>query len=132
VSDSLNEDEFRSALNLDAADRYEYFIRRVAGWGETWTLQGRGGVVSAEDQDGSMLVPLWPHELYAERCAVRDWADARPQKILLGDLLDTWVPRMERQHIKLAVFPLRDGPCAQVDAADVAEDLRAQRAKMED
>ena len=66
------------------------------------------------------------------RCAVRDWADARAEKIPLSELLDTWVPRMEREHMKFAVFPLRDGPCAQVDAADVAEDLRAQRTKMED
>jgi len=119
-------------LNLDAADRYEHFIRKVAGWGESWTLRGRGGFVSAWDQDGGTLLPIWPHESYAQRCAVRDWADARAEKIPLSELLDTWVPRMEREHMKFAVFPLRDGPCAQVDAADVAEDLRAQRAKMED
>jgi hypothetical protein len=132
VSYSPSESEFRSALNLDAADRYEHFIRKVAGWGESWTLRGRGGIVSASDQDGGTLLPIWPHELYAQRCAVRDWADARAEKIPLSELLDTWVPRMEREHMKFAVFPLRDGPCAQVDAADVAEDLRAQRTKMED
>jgi len=132
VSYSPSESEFRSVLNLDAADRYEHFIETVAAWGESWTLRGRGGFVSAEDQDGATLLPIWPHELFAQRCAVRDWADAKPEKILLAELLDTWVPRMEREHIKFAVFPLRDGPCALVDAAGVAEDLRAQRAKMED
>ena len=127
-----SEDEFRSAVNLDAADRYEHFLRKVSAWGEAWTLRGRGGVVAADDQDGGTLLPIWPHDSYAQRCAVRDWADAKPMKIPLSELLDTWVPRMEREHMKFAVFPLRDGACAQVEAAAVAEDLRAQREKMAD
>lgn len=132
MSYSPSEDEFRSVLNLDGADRYEHFIQKVAGAGESWTLKGRGGFVSAEDHEGSVLLPIWPHELYAQRCAVRDWADARPERIALGTLLDTWIPRMERDHMKLAVFPVPDGPCAQVDPVMVGEDLREERAKMKE
>jgi len=40
----------------------------------------------------------WPHESYAQRCAVRDWADAKAEKIPLGDLLETWIPRMQRRN----------------------------------
>jgi hypothetical protein len=132
MSYSPSEEEFRSALNLNPADRYEHFIRKVAAWAESWTLRGRGGFVSAEDQDGATLLPIWPHELYAQRCAVRDWADAKAEMIPLGTLLATWIPRMQQEHMKFAVFPLRDGPCAQVDPGIVAEDLLEQRAKVDD
>lgn len=126
----MHDKEFTALLRLPAAERYSLFIRRVADWEEVWSLRtDQGWSLMANDQ-GVELIPVWPHQRFADACA-------DPQKkelsaaISLNDWLKKWLPGMEKDGRQIAVFPVPDGKGMVVSPARVKADLLIECAQYE-
>lgn len=117
--------EIKKVSALDAEGRYRYFIKRVADIEEVWSL-GSDGWALAGDDDGRQLVPIWPHPIYAERCATRAWAGYEPRLILLKDFLRKWVPGMKRDNRLAAVFQTEAGKGVPVEPDRLREDIETE------
>src|SRR5215510_1212388 len=100
-----NEKEIKAVLSLDAPKRYDYWIKKVADQDEVWSLLQDGGWALAGSDDGRQLVPVWPHLKYAALCANGAWAGYEPKAISLETWLNRWIPGMERDNRRVAVFP---------------------------
>ncbi|KNF08174.1 protein of unknown function DUF2750 [Gottschalkia purinilytica] len=99
----MNIKEFESVLKLPRAKRYSYFIKKVVDYEEVWGLYDDGWAVS-EDDDGNMLLPLWPRKEFAEFCAKHEWENYKPKKIDLYEFMNDWLPAMKEDSLKPSIF----------------------------
>lgn len=127
----INQQEFHSVLGLPAPERYSHFIKRIADCEEIWSLRSEDGWVLSGDEQGRKLVPVWPHPLYAEICAVGEWAETRPEAIALNEWLDRWIPGMSSDQRLISVFPTPQGQSIAVEPNRLKEDLEREISRYE-
>ncbi len=124
----MTNNQFSAALKLSASLRYDHFIKRVADWGTVWSLGTAEEWALLGDAEEREVVPVWPHERYAEACASGDWAGHHPRSIPLVEWLDAWLPGIARDGRRVAVFPTPSCKGIVVTAdrlqADLEEELR--------
>jgi hypothetical protein len=131
MSYKINEMEIKSVLNLRGPARYEYFVKRIADWEEIWGLRKANGWETAADNEGREMLPLWPHERFAQLCATGGWSDSKPAPIELNDLLE-WVPELSQAGRLVAVFPLPDGKGIPVHPRRLEGDILEEQSKFEE
>ena len=100
-----SENEIKAVLSLEARQRYEHWIKKVADEEEVWSLWQEGGWALAGDDSGRLFVPVWPHSRYAALCAEGVWDAYQPKAVPLDVWLERWTPGMDRDHRLVAVFP---------------------------
>ena len=122
----MNEKQFESVTKLPAEKRYQHFISKIADWEQIWSLRDSEGFVSlADDNDNACLV-FWPHPEYAKVLADKEWADCIPTLIDLTKFLEKWLPGMEKDGIKAAVFPTPDSQSIIVDPQRLRSDIERE------
>ncbi len=104
MSWNVSDQEFESVLFLPGAKRYSYFVKKVADWEEIWSLRNQDGWVLFADPAGSGVVPVWPHERFAQACSEGEWQDCQPVVIELSVWMERWIPGMMRDKKKVAIF----------------------------
>lgn len=104
MSWNISQQEFESVLSLSDEKRYFYFLKKVADWEELWSLRNQDGWVLAADPDGHEVVPVWPHERFAQACIEGNWKDCKPSAIRLSEWMERWIPGMARDSRQVAVF----------------------------
>ncbi len=127
----MNEREFANVMALPAPRRYAYFIKRVADWHELWSLKEEDGWLLASDDQGQMLIPVWPHAKYAEACASGVWEGAKAQAIDLSDWLERWTIGMIHDQRMVAVFPIPSDRGIVVSPQRLQDDLEAELSRFE-
>jgi hypothetical protein len=125
----LSEKERISVLAADSRHRYEYFIHRVCETKAVWALYNEGWASVGQDT-GESLIPLWPHEAYAEAFAKTGWVGFTPRRIALDDFLKAWIPGMRKEGIQPAIFPVPDGNSAVLPLDDLDAHLRQELAEV--
>lgn len=103
----MNNKEFEAIIKLPANIRYEYFIKKVADYEEVWALYD-DGFVTAIDENGNKVIPFFPKKEFAQNYAKLEWAICKPITIELDDFINKWLPGMEKDEIKPAIFPVDD------------------------
>ncbi|HLJ56594.1 MAG TPA: DUF2750 domain-containing protein [Chthonomonadaceae bacterium] len=117
-----------------AADRYVQFVKRIAESAEVGGLRNDEGWALAADPAGCECVPIWPHPRFAKDCAVGEWQDAEPARVVVETWTERWLPGISSDGRQIAVFPL---PSCAVDhgvvvsAESLGEDLRAELDRIE-
>jgi hypothetical protein len=127
----VNDEEFRSVLALPAERRYEYFVKRAASHGALWGLRGSGGWVIAEDDEGNQHFPVWPHSRFAEACAENPWAGETPAAIDVDEWVEAWLPNLERDAMRVAVFQTPDDQGVGVGPERLKRDLEEELSQFE-
>jgi hypothetical protein len=127
----VSEKEFAAVTALSGADRYGHFLRHVADTQELWSLRSAEGWVLTSADDGTELVPVWPHPRYAQACAEGAWQGAEPAAIPLDRWLEGWTPGMTRDGRMVAVFPVPTGQGVVVQPERLRDDLLQERAQYE-
>ena len=110
-----------------ARERYEYFIKKVADSQAVWSLWNDGWALMGDDEGEA--VPVWPHPRFAEAFATAAWEGHRPRKITLEDWLVKWIPGMEADHRKVAVFPVEGGTTTKASPGQLRTDLEEELVK---
>ncbi len=122
----LRDEEIRSVLALVGANRYRYWVKKVADQQQTWSLCRDGGWALAGDDSGRELIPVWPHEAFASLCAIGMWAGYQPKAIAVDAWLDRWIPGMVNDGRLVAVFPTTQEKGVAVEPRNVESDLREE------
>jgi hypothetical protein len=116
------EKEIETMLAADRKRRYEYFIHRVCDTRKLWGLYADGWATLGDGE--KKLIPVWPHERYAERFMTEDWSSYTPKEIELGVFLDRWIPGMKKDGAEPASFPIGSGRSIVVSLDDLEANLR--------
>jgi len=123
--------EIAAVLQLDGPKRYSYWVKKVADQQVVWSLWQADGWALAADDQGRQLVPVWPHEKFAELCARDVWAGYAPKAIEIEAWMERWIPGMQRDTILVAVFPTPNDRGVAVDPAKLGEDLQEELSNYE-
>lgn len=124
MSGSLHPKEMATVLALSGTERYGYFVEKVADHEEVWGLQNEEGWVLIGFESGDAFC-LWPDAAYAKACTVGDWADCTPEPISLEELIEELLPALQRDELRLAIFPTPAGEAVVVDPRDFQEHLKS-------
>jgi len=127
----VGNEEFESVLALPGIARYEYFVKRAASHGQVWGLRGDGGWVVAVDDDGNRHFPVWAHQRFAEACATGPWAGEKPVLIDVDEWVTGWLPELEEDGMRVAVFQTPDDEAVGIAPARLKEDLEAELEQFE-
>ena len=122
----INAQHFTNVSKLQPPQRYDYFVKRVADWGQGWTLQDERGLVAGADDEGVIHVPLWSHPLFAEMSMKGEWSEAKVVSLDLDDLLDNVLPQLERNKQRVSVMPVADRAGVSVDPKRLRDDLLSE------
>ena len=128
---SFHENEIAAVLKTDGPARYSHFIGQVADWEAVWGLRSLDGWVSASDETGALLFPVWPHEPYARLMAVDSWAQATPTPIEIHEWTGKWLSGLSADRMKVAVFPTPEGKMVVVDPLQLRIDIEAELGRVE-
>jgi hypothetical protein len=123
----MNETQFETALNLKCDARYDYFLKKVADWGELWILvnEDQQFLKLFSEEDQIEYVPVWPHADFASDYAKNTDDTLLAKKISLEVFFDRWIPGLQRDELQLSVFPNADDTVWIIDIEDFQEDLEA-------
>lgn len=127
----IPESEFTAMMRASASVRFEYLVKRVVDSECVWSLKSAGGWVLAGNQVGQELAPIWSSEVFATACATGPWADAKPVQISLTDWMEKWLPGLERDGRRVAVFPTPEDRGLVVDCQSLKTVLLDEMAKYE-
>jgi hypothetical protein len=119
------EKEMSAVNKLGAADRYAYFVKKVADENRLWSLWKDGWALAA-DEAGHQVVPVWPHQNYAVACARGDWSEHVAKEIDLDAWMERWLPGIEKDSRLIAIFPTPDDKGAVVGSKRLAGDLEEE------
>jgi hypothetical protein len=131
MSYALNQQQFESVSRLDGAKRYSHFLSRTADWENVWSLKAGSGWVSLCDDAGQRAFPVWPHSQYAAACVSAEWADAQPEAIDVHAFIAEWLPRMQAEEVRVAVFPTPAMKGVLVMPSELAQALSQELARIE-
>ena len=103
LCDALMKRDYKDSLS--AAERYGYFIRKVSDFEEVWGLKDKEGWALMGNNE-QVLFPVWSEKEFAELCK---WDNYQPNSIPLDDFIEKLLPKLEKDNVMLAVFPLSKG-----------------------
>ena len=63
----MNNSRIKNIVNLSAAERYGYFIRKVSDFEEVWGLKDKEGWALMGNNE-QVLFPVWSEKEFAELC----------------------------------------------------------------
>jgi hypothetical protein len=122
--------EIKTLLAADGKRRYNYFLQHVCNTREAWGLYGDGwAILSDGDQE---FVPFWPHEIYAARFRKEGWSSYEPRAVDVAAFLERWIPKMKKDGVQPAIFPVGSGSSVVVSLDDLEKHLRYELARKKD
>lgn len=102
-------------------------MKRVVDSEAVWGLMAKGTWVIAADEAGTELFPVWSDAIYAEACREAAWAGTQAAPIPLEQWKEKWLPGLERDGRRVAVFPISGGSSGLgVDPRRLLDDLQAE------
>lgn len=127
----LREQEMAGVLSTDGPSRYAHFVGQVADWELVWGLRTSDGWVSMSDATEVPMLPVWPHEPYAQMLATGAWIGATPTPIEVHEWLERWLPGLAADGSKVAVFPTPHSKGVVVEPDQLRRDIEAELARIE-
>jgi hypothetical protein len=118
----MHPNKIRGLLRMRGAQRFDYFVRKVADGQELWGLYSDGWA-TASDAAARRAMPLWPERELAAQCKTGAWAAYEPKEIELEAFLEGWAPKMGKDGVLVAVFPTPDDKGVMVEAKALADAL---------
>ena len=120
---AMNEKQFESVQSLDTEKRLQHFISKVADWEQLWTVKSKEGWLVPVAPEGFEYFPIWPHPEYAQKIADLNFPGHKAEEISLSDFLSHWVPLLQGDDVKVAVFPNKDWTFWCIEAEDLLAEL---------
>jgi uncharacterized protein DUF2750 len=124
-------DEEREGVYAASNDKqYEYFVKKVADWGEAFTLAKGDAWPSVVDEEGTRRLPVWPHPGFAEESVEGDWAEHEIASIEVHKFLDV-LENLHAQGDGLAMFRQPERGFIGVKPSELLEDLMGELERIE-
>jgi hypothetical protein len=119
----LNKNE--NILNMDADERYLYFIRKITDFELIWGLYNEGWAMAGNQLNQEVIV-FWPERGFAEICQTGAWKNYKPKEITLADFISKWLPGMEKDNKKAGVFYTPKGQGVVLEPGKILQDINEE------
>ena len=113
-------------LELDVAERYEWFLSWVAVDDAAWALGDESALMTFPYEDGTSALVLFPHAAFAQRFAKERGDELEAYRLPWPHLLHELARAGEMDEL-VAVFPGADDHATVVEPARLREDLEQAR-----
>jgi hypothetical protein len=113
--------EMEKVAALPPFDRYQYTIKKVADFGQAYTLVHEDGTRALADADGKTLLSVWPAASYAKRNAIGEWLHCQAQNISLEQLIS-----VEPDEVLVNVFSVNGKAGFIVSPEELKRDLKEE------
>jgi hypothetical protein len=124
----LRQKEKEHVLALEAPKRYEHFIKKIADTEIVWGLFDDGWALLADD-GGKKLFPFWPHKEYADMFKDVEWLKYKPKEIPVNEYIDVLLPKLNKEGVQCAIFPVKGKGGISVAPDKVIADLKEELSK---
>lgn len=132
IMSQLRPNEIAEIFAKRSEKRYDYFIKKVADTEEVFGLTDDEGWLLLDDPDGNDAMPFFPGEEFAERFRVEgDFEEFEIGVLDVNELL-LWLDDMEKDGVRIAVFPNLEMQGAVVSPKKLGEDLEAELVKYDE
>ena len=105
----MDPERLSALLSLDPEDRYWHAVDRVAETGVLWALHGPQGWCTPVAPDGFEYLPLWPDRALAQLLVDLLFPGHTPTAITLDEFRGDWIDDLERDNVRVGVFPDSEG-----------------------
>ncbi|GAA4954470.1 DUF2750 domain-containing protein [Actinoplanes utahensis] len=125
ASDDISRGEAQRLRGLEDAARLTRTFEIIGSRGSLWVWGDEDEVLFTEDGERRTLLPVWPHATVARLENEGEVAGEHAIEIRAGDFLTEWLPQLEEDDARIAVFPVEDRNAAVLDLADFRARLSA-------
>lgn len=121
----LHPKHYENVMSFTAKERYEHFIIKVADWEQLWGLynENKGWFLRTTNENVEYL-SIWPHPEYAKNIAKEYYPEYNEEEISLEDFMSNLLPKLEKDNVKVGVFPNPEGNTWLMEAKDLLQDLQ--------
>ena len=119
----MNEKQFESVQSLDSNARFQHFVSKVADWEQLWAVKNDEGWLVPVAPEGFEYFPVWPHPEYAQKITDLNFPGHKAEEISLQEFLSHWLPLLQDDDVKVAVFPNREWTYWCIEADDLMAEL---------
>ena len=103
----MNNDKLACVKSLNAHERFEYFIRKVADFETLWGGYGKNGWIQLLGDNEQKVMPFWPEKQFTIDYILAHNYDYLPKEIDLSYFLDKWINGLSEDHINILIFPVK-------------------------
>ena len=128
----LNPEQYKSVVSLDGEQRCEHFIGRIADGEARWGVRSDEGWLVPAAPEGFEYLPVWPHPDYAQTITDKIFPGHLATEISLADFMADWLPKLEADQVKVAIFPNEEWEFWVVEPSDLLIALKAEVARYEE
>lgn len=122
----MNELNFEDIEKMDCEGRYEVFLGLVANEREIWVLINDNNEflkIHSEDEDIEYL-PVWPHADFVASYLQGSDEKLIAKNISVPEFFAKWIPGLDRDGLKVGVFPMKDIDVWILDPHELKSDLQ--------
>jgi len=123
--------EIESVTALDAFERYNYFIKKIADSTVMYSLKSPEGDLAVSEIESKYLLPFWSPIEFAEIGKRVGWVDFNVSEISIPDFEKTYIPIIEARKYLINVFPVNHKTGFVVDLVEFLRDLKEELLKYE-
>nr|WP_320037125.1 DUF2750 domain-containing protein [uncultured Bacteroides sp.] len=121
--------EIEAVSQLEAFQRYEYFIKRVADSEKMYTLVDENGTFAIADVENSAVLSVWSASKFAEENVVDEWRSFSVKEITLEEFEEEIIDMIEKNNWLMNVFSIKGKSGFIVDINEFAKDLSVEMQK---
>jgi hypothetical protein len=117
---------FEEIEKLDCEGRYEIFLSIVAEERDIWVLVNEKMEflkIHAEDL-GIEYLPIWPHKDFTKYHCNSPTQKLSPKCLTVPEFFAKWVPGLERDSLKVGVFPNSGEDVWIMEPSEIKSDLQ--------
>ena len=104
-----SEEALAEIASMDEEQRLDYFLSRAIECEEVWSLGSDCGWTIREEGE-QRVIPVWPSQELADRCACGDCERQRSDPVSLEHFLYRVLAMMQENGILVEVLPLAQRP----------------------
>jgi len=122
----MNGISMKDIEKLDCEARYEIFLSMVAEERDIWLLINDDMEflkIHSEEHDIEYL-PIWPHADFTKTHRNGSDGNLSPKCISVPEFFAKWVPGLERDSLKIGVFPNSGADVWIMEPSEVKNDLQ--------
>ncbi|EMN4130824.1 MULTISPECIES: DUF2750 domain-containing protein [Providencia] len=101
---SPNSKEIDNVLALNLQQKYRYFVGKIADWKAVWVLFAHDQITTIHDNNGRLLLPVWPAKAYAQRHLDGKKTNCIPTRLSLEHFMTEILPDMDGANMTVAIM----------------------------
>lgn len=125
----ITDKEIEAVSNLDAFQRYQYFIKRVADSEKMYSLHDKNEYFALAAVGDRTVFSVWSAPEFALINAIGEWNTFSVKEISLEEFEDELIDKIEENQWLINVFSIKEKSGFVVDINEFAKDISDEMQK---